>query len=290
MFYSISFLNVHERRARIDRGVEGMTAEGKENGSHRNRRRMTSLKLMISLLIALLIVPLATAGVVAAPGDVVLVSSDAAGAQGNNGSAWQRISSNGRYVVFHSTATNLVTPATTGQQVFRKDLLTGEVRLVSADAAGAQGNAASTFPVISDDGRYVAFHSQATNLVTPATSGLQVFRKDLVTGEVKLCSADAAGVQGNGAATYIPDISSDGRYVSFTSESTNLVTPATSGRELFSKDMLTGEVKLCSADAAGAESNLNNGYPSYSCDARYVSFFSNASNLIPGVTGTQIDR
>jgi len=325
-----------------------MTVERKENDSRRNRRRITSLKLMMSLLVALLILPLATSGVQAAPGDVVLVSSDSAGAQGNLGSnvphlspdgryvvfqsaatnlvtpattgvqAFRKdlrtgevklcssdaggvegnansffpvISSDGRYVAFYSQATNLITPATSGNQVFRKDMLTGEVRLVSADAAGAQGNNFSSYSAISDDGRYVAFYSAATNLVTPATAGLQVFRKDLVTGEVKLCSANAAGVYGNGTAAYFPDISSDGRYVAFTSTSTNLVTPATSGEELFSKDMLTGEVKLASSNAVGAESNLSNGNPSYSCDARYVSFASTATNLVtPATTGTQIFR
>jgi Tol biopolymer transport system component len=223
-------------------------------------------------------------------GEVRLVSADAAGVQGNNNSTSPAISSDGRYVAFQSAATNLVTPATVNQQVFRKDLLTGTVVLVSADAAGTQGNNSSTYPAICDDGRYVAFHSQSTNLVAPATADNQVFRKDLVTGEIGLCSADAAGTAGNGGAAYYPDISPDGRYVSYTSTSTNLVAPATSGEELFSKDMLTGEVKLVSSNAAGAESTGSKGYPSYSCDTRYVSFVSNASNLIPGVTGQQIYR
>jgi Tol biopolymer transport system component len=329
-------------------GVKGMTVERKENGSRRNRRRMTLLKLMMSLFVTLLILPLATAGVQAALGDVVLVSADAAGVQGGAGSFAPQMSSDGRYVAFYSTATNLVTPNTTGVQDFRKDLRTGEVRLVSADAAGVQGNGVSSNPVISSDGRYVAFYSTATNLVTPATSGNQVFRKDMLTGEVKLVSADTAGVQGNGASSYPaisddgryvaflssatnllipattgqqifrkdlvtgeiklasanpggvygngnamwnPDISSNGRYVVFTSESTNLVTPATSGRELFSKDMLTGEVKLASSNAAGLESDNNNGYPSYSSDGRYVSFASVATNLVtPATTGQQVFR
>jgi len=76
--------------------------------------------------------------------------------------------------------------------------------LVSCDAANAQGNGNSTNPAISADGRYVAFQSSATNLVTPNTTAIQVFRKDLVTGEVKLCSADAAGVQGNAASSNRP--------------------------------------------------------------------------------------
>ncbi len=315
-------------------------------GYERNHSwRAISLKLFLALLLALLMLPLATTAVQAAPGDVALVSKDAAGLQGNGVSNWPRISADGTYIVFQSLATNLVTPNTASQQIFRKNVVTGEVGLVSADSAGTQGNGVSALPVISDDGRYVAFFSTSTNLVTPnttvtdvfrkdmltgevklvsanaagtegdaasstpaisadgryvafysgstnlvspATTGIQVFRKDLVTGEVKLASADAAGTQGNGNANYSPDISFSGRYVSFTSTSTNLVTPATSGQELFSKDMLTGEVKLASSDAAGAESNQSNGYPSYTDDARYVTFASNANNLIPGVGFQQI--
>jgi Tol biopolymer transport system component len=158
----------------------------------------------------------------------------------------------GRYVVFHSIASNLV-PGVASQQVYRKDLQTGQIRLCSANAAGTQGDNASYYPVISSDGRYVAFYSQATNLVTPATVNMQVFRKDLETGEIELASANAGGTPGDGGAVYIPDITPDGRFVCFTSTSTNLVTPATAGQELFRKDMDTGEIKLVSSDAAGVE-------------------------------------
>ncbi len=302
-----------------------------------NGKGAISLKLMISLLVALLLVPLAAVGVQAAPGDVVLVSTNAGGlqgdancqwprmtpdgryvafqssstnlipgvsgqqiyrkdlqtgeirlvsarpggTQGNNPSSYPDISSDGRYVVFYTQATNLITPNTTGTQVFRKDLETGEVRLVSANAGGAEGDALSYYPRISSDGRYVAFHSNATNLVTPATTGLQVFRKDMETGEVDLASADAGGTYGDGGAAYIPDITPDGRYVCFTSTSTNLVIPATSGQELFRKDLETGEIKLVSSDAAGLESNPSNGYPSCTPDGRYVSFASNANQPYP---------
>jgi Tol biopolymer transport system component len=169
----------------------------------------------VIVFMVLLMLPLAQERAQAAPGDVLLASSNAAGVKGNNTGTYARISSDGRYVVFHSAATNLVTPATANIQVFRKDLRTGEIRLVSADGAGLQGNANSMNPDISADGRYVAFQSQATNLVTPATTVQHVFRRDMVTGEVKLVSADAAGARGNSFST-IPSMTPDGRYVAFT--------------------------------------------------------------------------
>src|SRR4030042_90783 len=186
-------------------GGKGMNGK---NGSRRGHLRKATVRLLLPLLVALLIMPMMTASVLAAPGDIVLCSSDSSGAQGNAASMFLvTISADGRYVAFASNATNLVTPNTTGIQVFRKDLVTNQTVLVSANAAGAQGDAASTSPAISNDGRFVAFHSTSTNLVSPATTLLQVFRKDLATGEVRLVSSDAAGAQANGTAAYIPDIS-----------------------------------------------------------------------------------
>jgi Tol biopolymer transport system component len=225
-----------------------------------------------------------------ATGEIRLVSADAAGVQGNGNSLFPSISANGRYVAFDSHATNLVVPATANEQVFWKDMVTGEIRLASATAAGAPGNHDSEFPNVSADGRYVAFDSHATNLVTPATNGLQVFRKDIMTGEIRLASSDAAGTQGNGLNER-PCISSDGRYVAFFAFSTNLVTPATSFCDVFCKDLATGEIRLVSADAAGVEGNSASSWPSISDDGRYVAFESQATNLVPGgTTGTQIFR
>jgi len=244
----------------------------------------------VIIFIVLLMLPLAAERAQAAPGDVVLVSSDTAGAQGNNESQYPRMSSDGRYVVFQSTATNLVTPATTNEQVFRKDLLTGEVKLCSADIGGVEGNAASFNPVISSDGRYVAFHSTATNLVAPATTNWQIFRKDMLTGEVSLASADAAGAQGDNWSTNSA-ISSDGRYVAFESTSTNFVSPAITGNQVFRKDLVTGEVRLASADAAGAQGNNFSGNARLSSDGRYVAFNSQATNLVsPATSGGQVFR
>jgi Tol biopolymer transport system component len=245
---------------------------------------MASLKLMMVLLLSLLVLPLATAGVHAAPGGIALVSTNAAGVYANDDSVSGRISSDGRYVAFVSTSTNLVSPATAGQEVFRKDLLTGEVQLASANAAGVQGNGISNDPAISPDGRYVTFQSQSTNLVTPSTTGQEVFRKDMLTGEVRLVSANAEGAEGT-ATSYSGTISPDGRYVAFHSFSANLVTTAISFTQIFRKDLLTGEVMLVSADAAGTPGDDFSQIASISSNGRYVAFSSYASNLVTPATG-----
>jgi Tol biopolymer transport system component len=251
--------------------------------------RKAAVWLVLPLLTALLIMPLTTASVLAAPGDIFLCSSDSAGTQGNNVSSEPLdISSDGRYIAFFSTATNLVTPATTGQQVFRKDLLTGETRLASCDAAGVQGNAVSAEPSISSDGRYLAFYSNSTNLIT-GISGTQIYRKDMVTGEAKLVSCDAAGVQAN-AGTAIPTISSDGQYVAFFCPATNLI-PGVTGNQIYRKNLVTGEVKLVSCDAAGVKGNGTSLWPDISSDGRYVSFDTTATNLVtPATTPQQVFR
>jgi hypothetical protein len=223
-------------------------------------------------------------------GTVMLGSSTAAGVQGSNPSSFPSISGNGRFTVFASSATNLVSPATTGQQDFRKDLSTGAIVLVSANAAGTQGNNVSGFPKTSYDGRYVVFESTSTNLFTTATTGNQIFRKDLETGAVALASANAAGTQGNAGSSF-SDISADGRYVTFQSASTNLFTTATTGTQVFRKDLMTGEVALASSNAAGVQGNNTSQFSSMSTDAQFVVFASNATNLFTTpTTGAQIFR
>jgi len=223
-------------------------------------------------------------------GEVKLASSDASGNEANDWNQRSSISADGRYVTFHSYATNLG-PATSGVflQVFRKDLETGEVRLVSSDTSGNEANSDTYAPSISADGRYVAFDSDATNL-GPATSGafLQVFRKDLETGEVRLVSSDASGNKGDGD-NWRPSISGNGRYVSFPSEATCLVSPATSGdSQVFRKDLKTGEVRVVSSDATGNEGNDGSGAGAVTPDGRYTAFQSYATNLDAAATGTNI--
>lgn len=216
-------------------------------------------------------------------GAIQLVSTDAAGVQGNASSDSNSISADGRYVAFTSSASNLVTGDTNGvADIFVKDLQTGVVQNVSTDAAGTQGNGASAWASFSADGRYVVFRSAASNLVAGDNNNvLDIFVKDLQTGAIQRISTDVNGVEGNGisgpAAT---SFSANGRYVVFDSWASNLVTGDTNGvPDVFVKDLQTGAVQRVSTDAAGAQGNDSSGYSAISADGRYVTFTSWASNL-----------
>ncbi len=219
-------------------------------------------------------------------GEIVLCSRSAGGAEANGHSFSCDISADGSYVVFHSQATNLLAGSTTsGIQVFRKDLNSGSVSLCSSNSSGAQGNNTSEYASISSDGRYVAFQSAATNL-TPGNPDVRthVFRKDMTTGEVRTCSISSTGVYGNGASE-VPSISSDGRYVAFQSAATNLIPgTATSGIQVFRKDVSGGGVMLCSSNSSGAPGDRQSYYANISADGRYVAFASRSGNLAPGTT------
>jgi len=168
----------------------------------------------------------------------------------------------------------------------------GDVLLVSSDSSGILGNDHSGSPCMSPDGKYVAFSSQATNLVPGGTTGYQVFRKGLSSSEVVLVSCDAAGTLGNDR-NEDPSVSSDGSCVAFTSLATNLVPGGTvsNRRSIFRKDLVTGEVALVSRDSAGTQADQRSNSPSISSGGVYVAFASVAGNLIPGgSSGWQIFR
>jgi len=157
-------------------------------------------------------------------GETSRVSVDSSGNQGNGDSFSPSISSDGRYVAFHSWASNLVAgDKNEVNDVFVHDTVTGVTTRVSVNSSGKQGKGSSENPSISSDGRFVAFHSNATNLVAGDTNGAyDVFFHDTVTGVTSRVSVDSSGNQGDDVS-YSPSISSDGRYVAFSSEATNLV-------------------------------------------------------------------
>ena len=124
------------------------------------------------------------------------------GVEGNYSSYGQAISSDGRFVAFDSSATNLVPGDTNGAaDVFVRDRQTGTTRRVSLGPGGVQGNACSHDPAISADGRFVAFASDATNLVPGDTNGsIDVFVRDRQTGTTRRVSLGPGGVQGDGVS------------------------------------------------------------------------------------------
>src|SRR5437773_638062 len=152
----------------------------------------------------------------------VSVASD--GTEGNAASAGATLSADGRFVAFHSAATNLVAGDTNGtNDVFVHDRQTGITERVSVASDGTQGNKASSYPALSADGRFVAFDSDATNLVAGDTNGTtDVFVHDRQTGTTERVSGASDGTQGNDASAG-PALSADGRLVAFHSSATNLV-------------------------------------------------------------------
>ncbi len=221
----------------------------------------------------------------------VSVASD--GIQANNSSfTFPAISANGRYVAFQSNASNLVAGDTNGvADVFVRDLVTGETTRVSVATDGSQGNGPSGDRLsISADGRYVAFSSVASNLVTGDTNlASDIFVHDRLTGETTRISTATDGSQGNSSSTFA-SISGDGRYVAFESDATNLVPGDTNlSTDIFVHDRLTGETTRVSVATNGTQANSFSDEPAISADGRYVVYGSYASNLVPGDTNGVTD-
>ncbi len=241
----------------------------------------------------LLIIALLNASVHAdQPFSIVRVSTDSAGGQSNNYSDYPIVSADGRYVIFHSAATNLVAGDTNGDiDAFIKDTQTGVITRISTDGSGNQAND-SSFPAgISANNRYVTLLSAATNLVAGDTNGARdVFVKDLQTGNVSRISTDSSGNQSNGGSTDA-QISADGRYVAFASVATNLVAGDTNGQnDIFVKDLQTGSISRANTTNLGAEASSGLvSYWAFSANGRYVVFDSTATNLVAGDTNGQGD-
>jgi Tol biopolymer transport system component len=223
----------------------------------------------------------------------VSVASDGAQADGQSGfgQAAPQVSANGRFVAFDSLSTNLVPSDTNGLiDVFVRDLQLGTTERVSVSSTGAESNGHSSCWSISGDGRYVAFLSDASNLVPGIPNPYSlVFVHDRLTGATECASVDSAGTPANsycGASS----ISSDGRYVTFVSAASNLVPGDTNGWEdVFLHDRQTGQTSRVSVDSTGQQANYVSYAPSMSADDRFVAFASYASNLVPGDTNGKVD-
>ncbi|MEG4519824.1 DUF4347 domain-containing protein, partial [Microcoleus sp. AT9_A5] len=166
------------------------------------------------------------------------LSVDSAAAEGDSDSYEPSISADGRYVVFGSEASNLVTGDTNGtSDIFLRDTLNNTTTRLSLDSAAAEGDSESYQPSISADGRYVVFGSYASNLVTGDTNGTDdIFLRDTLMNTTTRLSLDPAAAEAN-SDSYEPSISADGRYVVFASDASNLVTGDTNGTEdIFLRD------------------------------------------------------
>jgi hypothetical protein len=227
-------------------------------------------------------------------GQTTRVSVNTSGNQGNGDSSRYSspsISSDGRFVAFHSLASNLVIgDSNWDHDVFVHDRQTGQTTRVSVDSIGNQANGPSGYASISADGRFVAFESGASNLVAGDTNATwDVFVYDRQTGETTRMSVDSSGNQGNSDSGHT-SISANGRYVAFDSAANNLVAGDTNNfSDVFVHDRQTGQTTRVSMDSLGNQGNLDAFHASISADGRYVAFESAASNLVAGDTNNFLD-
>ena len=218
-------------------------------------------------------------------------------AGGSGDSATPIISPDGRYVLFASTANNLL--LTTNDtpiparfpaplNVFLRDRTNGTTMLVSVNLSGTAGGNGDSLPMgLSTNGQYAVFESVASDLIAGDTNNAtDVFVRDLASGTTLLVSISTNGQVGN-AASRSPTMTPDGRYVAFVSAANNLVAGDTNGiPDVFVRDLRDNLTTLVSVGAlstitiylaAGSEA------PAISADGRFVAFYSSATNLVPGV-------
>lgn len=192
------------------------------------------------------------------------------------------ISGNGRYVAFTTNAATLVPDdENSTYDVFVHDRETGETSRVSLAEDGTEGDGESTAPVLSDDGRYVAFQSWASNLVPDDTNGQQdVFVRDLQTGQVGRVSVASDGSEANGYSE-APSISADGRFVAFDSYASNLVAGDSNALlDVFVRDTETGATSRLLVGGSEATSEAS-WFPAVSGSGQFVAFASRTPNGTP---------
>ena len=173
------------------------------------------------------------------------------------------LSRSGRFVAFDSLATDPLLASILGHDVFIRDLKKGTTTQASVDSAGSPGDRNSFSPSLSADGRFVAFTSEATNLVPNDVNSLpDVFVHDRRTGNTRRVSVDSLGNAANGAS-FAYALSANARMVLFSSRASNLVANDRNGCvDFFVHDRKTGATARVSVDSAGAEANADSEFAS----------------------------
>jgi len=215
----------------------------------------------------------------------VILSTDSNNKEASGESYGDTFSADGTKVLFSSLASNLVASDTNDVfDVFVKDLKTGEITRISTDASGKQANGESFGVVFSADGSKVLFRSAASNLVANDNNGkVDVFLKDLKTGEVTLVSSNGSAEGFNGSSVGIA-LSADGTKVLFDSDASNVVVGDTNTlTDAFVKDLTTGEITRVSTDSGNKEIQDSAVIAvGMSADGNKVLLHSASSNLVSG--------
>lgn len=201
-----------------------------------------------------------------------------------------KMSANGRFVIFASNNTNVVSGDTNGAtDLFIRDLKNNTTERVSLTSTGGQSTGGTGGEAdISADGRYIVFLTAASDFVSGDTNGVtDVFVRDRKLGTTTLLSKSNAGILSNTQSRW-PSISCDGSYVTFVSNATNLVASDTNGvRDVFLVDRIAGDsVTNITVNANG---EVGNSFADISCNGEILVFRSEASNLVSGDTNSSPD-
>jgi len=218
------------------------------------------------------------------------VSALASGAA--NGAASQgALSSSARFVVFASESNNLVASDNNSKSdIFLYDRADSSITLVSRGLSGNSANGRSFAPVISSDGTKIAFVSEASDLVNGDNNALaDVFLYTVSSGQLTLVSVSTGGVQAN-AVSGSPAISSDGRYIAFSSAGSNLVASDNNSKaDIFVRDTVNSTTELVSISSSSVAGDGDSSAPAISADGNIVAFVSKAANLVNNDTNASAD-
>lgn len=245
-------------------------------------RRLIRLSLALVLLPAgagALDVELVNRTTIVAPMDTNGHSDPAAG-----------ITPDGRHTLFRSLANNLVAGDTNRvADLFIHDATTGTIERINVSSAGTQSGAAvGSVAGISDDGRYVVFHSSAQDLVATPTFGIsQVYLRDRTAGTTTLLSRFGANAAAVDSAN--PRLSADGNQVVFDSAAAFDIEDTNGVRDVYQLNRQTGVFTLISTTDDGRIGNGRSYEPQISADGSAVVFYSDATNLVPGDTNVNWD-
>jgi Tol biopolymer transport system component len=215
-------------------------------------------------------------------GETRRISARPGGLDANGPSAGPSISADGRYVSFISDATNLSTGTQNAtDDVYLYDRTADKLTRVSTSTTSTDGGAASNDPMVANDGSTVVFASYASNLVAGDANGKQdVFAYTVATGALTRVSVTPPNAPTSNGDSYGADVSDGGRFVSFTSQATNMVSGDANGfADVFVRDMQTGTTTRASVTSAGGEGNQLSSRSSISGDGCSIAFTSSATNL-----------
>ncbi|HSH02532.1 MAG TPA: hypothetical protein VLL52_08440 [Anaerolineae bacterium] len=224
-------------------------------------------------------------------GQIDRISVTSAGEQANGTSEAPTISADGQHIAFVSYATNLVPDDTNAvQDIFWHNRQTGTTTRISTAADGSNANGMSIQPRLAANGRYLTFSSSATNLApNDDNNNPDIFVYDQETNSIELISVAPDGnIALSGSDS--PDISADGRYVTFASVASNLVPDDTNGvYDIFVRDRTAGTTTRITVGADGAEGDNHSQVPRISDDGQRISYYSKASNLVATDTNDAFD-